>query len=191
MTRTNLTTTLFAAALIGTSAGITAVALADHHKSAKKDKQPDIVDTAKEAGQFSTLLAAADAAGLVDTLKGDGPLTVMAPTDAAFDKLPEGTVETLLKPENQEKLVAILTYHVIAGKIKAADALEAGEAKTVEGGTLEFKTKKSYGETKAMVNGVKIVKTNIMASNGVIHVIDEVLMPKSKSTASSDAASSY
>jgi uncharacterized surface protein with fasciclin (FAS1) repeats len=134
----------------------------------------DIVDTAVAAGQFNTLVAAVQAADLVDTLKSEGPFTVMAPTDEAFAKLPAGTVEDLLKPENKDQLVAILTYHVIPAKVKAADALKAGEAETVQGGTLTFT---SSGD-KAMVNGANIVKTDIKTSNGVIHVIDTVLLPE-------------
>jgi uncharacterized surface protein with fasciclin (FAS1) repeats len=148
--------------------------------AASKDKtadhaheKQDIVATAKSAGMFGTLLAAADAAGLVETLQGDGPLTVLAPTDEAFAALPDGTVETLLKPENKDQLAEILTYHVIAGKVMAADALEAGTAETVQGGEVEF-TKSGDG---AQVNGANIVKTDIKASNGVIHVIDAVLLP--------------
>ena len=140
----------------------------------KKMAKGDIVDTAMSAGMFNTLVAAVKQAELVETLKSEGPFTVMAPTDEAFAKLPAGTVETLLKPENKSKLVEILTYHVIPMDVKAADALEAGEAETVQGGTLTFSVE---GE-QAMVNGVKIIKTDISATNGTIHVIDEVLMPE-------------
>ncbi len=142
-----------------------------------KDKaaKADIVDTAISAGSFNTLVAAVQAAGLVDTLKGEGPFTVMAPTDEAFAKLPAGTVESLLLPENKDQLVAILTYHVIPAKAKAKDALKMGEAPTVQGGTLSF----AVVDGQAQVNGVNIVTTDIMTSNGVIHVIDEVLLPQS------------
>ncbi|MEM7461083.1 MAG: fasciclin domain-containing protein [Pseudomonadota bacterium] len=134
----------------------------------------DIVDTAKGAGQFNTLLAAATAAGLVDTLKGDGPLTVFAPTDDAFAALPEGTVESLLKPENKDQLVKILTYHVVPGKVMSSDLKDGMMAKTVEGG--EVKIDLADG---AMVNDAKVVTADIAADNGVIHVIDKVIMPGS------------
>lgn len=134
----------------------------------------DIVDTAKAAGSFNTLLAAATAAGLVDTLKGAGPLTVFAPTDDAFAALPAGTVEGLLKPENKDKLTAILTYHVIAGKVMSTDLSNGMMAKTVEGS--EVKINLSNG---AMVNDAKIVGADVAADNGVIHVIDKVLIPTS------------
>lgn len=134
----------------------------------------DIVDTAVAAGSFKTLVTAVQAAGLVDTLKGAGPFTVFAPTDEAFAKLPPGTVEDLLKPENKAKLAAILTYHVVAGKVMAKDAMKLHEAKTVNGEELMIKT--SMGSV--MINGAKVVKTDIVCSNGVIHVIDTVLLPK-------------
>ena len=134
----------------------------------------DIVDTAVAAGQFKTLAAALKAAGLVETLKGNGPFTVFAPTDAAFAKLPKGTVEELLKPENKAKLTAILTYHVVAGKVMAADVVKLTDAKTVQGGSI---TVKAAGG-KVMVDNATVVKTDIAASNGVIHVVDTVLMPK-------------
>ena len=133
----------------------------------------DIVDTAAGAGQFNTLVAAVKAAGLVDTLKGDGPFTVFAPTDEAFAKLPKGTVEDLLKPENKDKLVAILTYHVVPGKIMSGDiAGKTAEVKTVQGDTLDVNAKDGV-----MVDKAKVVKADIPASNGVIHVIDSVVMP--------------
>ncbi len=134
----------------------------------------DIVETAVAAGQFNTLVAAVKAAGLVETLQGEGPFTVMAPTDEAFAKLPAGTVESLLKPENKDKLVKILTFHVIPADVKAAQALEAGEADSIEGGTLTF----AVDGEQAQVNGVNIIKTDIATTNGTIHVIDEVLMPE-------------
>jgi len=134
----------------------------------------DIVDTAVAAGSFKTLVAAVQAAGLVDTLKGAGPFTVFAPTDEAFAKLPPGTVEDLLKPENKAKLVAILTYHVVAGKVMAKEAMKLHEAKTVNGEELTIKT--SMGSV--MINNAKVVKADIVCSNGVIHVIDTVLLPK-------------
>lgn len=134
----------------------------------------DIVDTAVAAGQFKTLAAALQAAGLVETLKGKGPFTVFAPTDAAFAKLPKGTVEELLKPENKAKLTAILTYHVVPGKVVAADVVKVKDAKTVQGGSIKVNTDGG----KVMVDGATVVKTDISASNGVIHVVDSVLMPK-------------
>ena len=134
----------------------------------------DIVDTAVSAGSFKTLAAALQAAGLVDTLKGKGPFTVFAPTDEAFAKLPPGTVEDLLKPENKEKLVAILTYHVVPGKVMAAQVTKLNSAKTVNGQSLTL----SVNSGSVMVDNAKVVKTDILCSNGVIHVIDSVLLPK-------------
>jgi uncharacterized surface protein with fasciclin (FAS1) repeats len=134
----------------------------------------DIVDTAVAAGSFKTLAAALQAAGLVQTLKGAGPFTVFAPTDDAFAKLPKGTVEDLLKPDNKDKLVKILTYHVVAGKVMAADVTKIKEAKTVQGGNLAIKVDGG----KVMVDNATVTKTDIAASNGVIHVIDTVVMPK-------------
>ncbi len=134
----------------------------------------DIVDTAVGAGTFKTLVAAVTAAGLVDTLKGAGPFTVFAPTDEAFAKLPAGTVEDLLKPENKDKLVAILTYHVVAGKVMAADiAGKETMAKSVQGSELKVNAMKDV-----MINEAKVVTADIAADNGVIHVIDTVLIPK-------------
>jgi uncharacterized surface protein with fasciclin (FAS1) repeats len=135
--------------------------------------QKDIVETAVNAGQFKTLAAALGAADLVATLKGNGPFTVFAPTDAAFAKLPAGTVENLLKPENKDQLVAILTYHVVPGRVMAADVVKLKEAKTVNGKMLDIETK---GEA-VMVNDAKVTATDIGASNGVIHVIDTVILP--------------
>jgi uncharacterized surface protein with fasciclin (FAS1) repeats len=136
----------------------------------------DIVDVAVSAGSFNTLVAAVKAAGLVETLKGDGPFTVFAPTDAAFAKLPAGTVEELLKPENKDKLRAILTYHVVAGKVMAADVVKLKRATTVQGQAVTIRTEKGT----VMVDGAKVVKTDIPASNGVIHVIDAVILPPRK-----------
>jgi uncharacterized surface protein with fasciclin (FAS1) repeats len=140
--------------------------------------EKDIVDTAVAAGSFKTLVAAVKAAGLVDLLKGDGPYTVLAPTDEAFAKLPKGTVEDLLKPENKEKLVAILTYHVIPSKAMAADVvkLDGKTVKTAEGSTIKVVVD---GKT-VKVNNAKVVKTDIACTNGVIHVIDTVLLPPAK-----------
>ena len=134
----------------------------------------DIVDTAVAAGQFKTLAAALKAAGLIDTLKGPGPFTVFAPTDEAFAKLPKGTVEDLLKPENKAKLTAVLTYHVVPGKVMAADVVKVKEAKTVQGGALKV----SASGGKVTVDNATVVKTDIAASNGVIHVIDTVILPR-------------
>ena len=131
----------------------------------------DIVDTAVSAGQFKTLVKAVQEAGLVDTLKSDGPFTVFAPTDEAFAKLPAGTLEALLK--DKQKLAAVLTYHVVPGKVMAAQ-VKPGQVKTVQGEALLVRT--SYGDV--MVNDAKVVKTDIVASNGVIHVIDTVVLPQ-------------
>ena len=133
----------------------------------------DIVDTAVAAGQFKTLAAALGAAGLVDTLKGAGPFTVFAPTDDAFAKLPAGTVEELLKPENKGKLTAILTYHVVDGNVMAADVVKLTEAKTLNGMMVKVKVN---GNT-VMINDATVTSADIAASNGVIHVIDSVLLP--------------
>jgi len=137
-------------------------------------QQRDIVDTAVGAGSFKTLAAALEAADLIDTLKGSGPFTVFAPTDEAFAKLPAGTVEDLLKPENKSKLQAILTYHVVAGKVMAADVVKLNSAKTVQGSNVRISTMGG----KVTVDNANVVKTDIGASNGVIHVIDAVILPK-------------
>ncbi|TNF20791.1 MAG: fasciclin domain-containing protein [Rhodobacteraceae bacterium] len=132
----------------------------------------DIVDTAAGAGSFNTLVAAVEAAGLVETLKGDGPFTVFAPTDEAFAALPAGTVEDLLKPENKDQLTAILTYHVVPGKVMSTDLGNNMMATTVEGGDVTIMT-----EGGVTVNGANVVQADIEASNGVIHVIDAVILP--------------
>ena len=132
----------------------------------------DIVAVASGAGIFNTLVAAVKAAGLVETLQSPGPFTVFAPTDEAFSKLPKGTVENLLKPENKDKLVAILTYHVLAGKVMAA-AVKTMKAKTVNGNELDLKVAGGV----VTVNNAKVIKTDVAASNGVIHVIDTVVLP--------------
>jgi uncharacterized surface protein with fasciclin (FAS1) repeats len=137
-----------------------------------KTKSQDIVAVASGAGSFNTLVAAVKAAGLVETLQGTGPFTVFAPTDEAFAKLPKGTVEDLLKPENKAKLVAILTYHVVAGKVMAAD-VKTMKAKTVNGQSLDVKV----SDSGVTVDNAKVVKTDVAASNGVIHVIDTVVLP--------------
>ena len=135
----------------------------------------DIVDTAASAGSFKTLVAAVKAAGLVDTLKGKGPFTVFAPTDEAFAKLPKGTVETLLKPENKDKLVAILKYHVVPGNVMAKDVVKLKSAKTAQGSEVKIKV----ADNKVNINNAKVVKADVRSKNGVIHVIDTVLIPSS------------
>lgn len=142
---------------------------------AQAPAKADIVDTAVAAGQFKTLAAALNAAGLVNTLKGPGPFTVFAPTDAAFAKLPAGTVDNLLKPENKAQLVAVLTYHVVPGKVaSSALAGKVTDAKTVEGRTVKIDA--THGGVT--VNGAKVVMADVSATNGVIHVVDTVLIPK-------------
>jgi uncharacterized surface protein with fasciclin (FAS1) repeats len=142
--------------------------------SASASKAADIVDTAVGAGSFTTLVAAVKAADLVGTLKSPGPFTVFAPTDAAFKKLPKGTLASLLKPENKDKLVKILTYHVVPGKVMAADvAGKTTAVATVEGGKVHVN-----GKHGVLVNNARVVKADIVADNGVIHVIDKVLLPK-------------
>jgi len=138
------------------------------------DSKKDIVDTAVAAGDFKTLAAALKAAGLVDTLKGSGPFTVFAPTDEAFAKLPAGTVENLLKPENKQKLISILTYHVVAGKVMAKDVVKLHEAKTLNGQDVKIMVEGG----KVMVDNANVIKTDIQCTNGVIHVIDTVLLPQ-------------
>src|SRR5689334_15535809 len=138
---------------------------------ASAGSKKDIVDTAVAAGSFNTLAKALTAAGLVDTLKGPGPFTVFAPTDAAFAKLPAGTFDDLLKPENKEKLVAILTYHVVPGKVDAKQVAKMSDAKTVNGKELKIMSQGG----KVMVDNADVVKTDIECSNGMIHVIDAVL----------------
>jgi uncharacterized surface protein with fasciclin (FAS1) repeats len=150
------------------------VALAgDNYAGNSKSAPKDIVDTAVSAGKFNTLAAALKAAGLVETLKGPGPFTVFAPTDEAFAKLPAGTVENLLKPENKETLTAVLTYHVVPGKALAKDVAGMSSAKTVNGKALSLKADGGA----VMVDNATVVKADVEASNGVIHVIDTVLMP--------------
>ena len=163
MTKTyrNLTLALIAILTIA----VAAPSIAGHH-----EEKADIVDTAVAAGSFETLVAAVQAAGLVDTLKSDGPFTVFAPNDEAFAKLPEGTVEALL--QDKEKLTQILTYHVVPGKLMAADVVSADSLETAQGGSLSIDT--SDG---ARIGNANIVATDIATSNGVIHVIDTVLLP--------------
>ena len=157
---------------------LSAPAIAGGYKKASKD----IVDTAVSAGSFNTLVTAVQAAGLVDTLKGDGPFTVFAPTDEAFAKLPEGTVESLLKPENKDQLVAILTYHVVPGKIMAADI--AGKSTSVQ--TVEGQSIMVDARTSVRVDNATVIKADVLASNGVIHVIDTVILPKQQTSRAMD-----
>lgn len=151
-------------------------ASADDHKEGKEAKK-DIVDTAVSAGSFKTLAAALGAADLVETLKGKGPFTVFAPTDEAFAKLPEGTVETLLKPENKDKLAAILTYHVVSGKVMAKTAVTLDKATALNKKDINLAVK---GESLMLNGSAKVIKADIECSNGVIHVIDAVILPPSK-----------
>ena len=148
------------------------IATAGAFGTAQAETKQDIVGVASSAGSFNTLVAAVKAAGLVDTLKGPGPFTVFAPTDEAFAKLPKGTLESLLKPENKQKLVDILTYHVIAGKVMASD-VKTMKAKTVNGQELSLKV----SDKGVTVDEARVVKTDVAASNGVIHVIDTVVLP--------------
>ncbi len=138
------------------------------------EAEKDLVETAMENGNFSTLLAAAGAADLVETLKGEGPYTLLAPTDAAFAKLPAGAVADLLKPENKEKLKSVLLYHVVDGKALAKDVSGMTEVETLEGSMVEITAKSG----KVMLNDATVQTADVMASNGVIHVIDTVLMPE-------------
>lgn len=173
-------------AALGLGLFLTGTSFGDHHaekKMAEKKgmaekkemmdkKAGTIVEVAVGNEDFSTLVAAVKAAGLVDVLSGEGPFTVFAPTNEAFAKLPEGTVETLLKPENKEKLVSILTYHVVAGKVMAAD-VKTMDVATVEGSEASIKV----ADGKVMIDAATVVATDVEASNGVIHVIDSVILP--------------
>lgn len=150
---------------LATTAAFATPLLADGHSK-------DIVDTAAEAGSFTTLLAAAEAAGLVETLKGEGPFTVFAPTDEAFAALPAGTVETLLLPENKDQLAAILTYHVVPGKVMSTDLTDGMTATTVQGGDLTVDLSDGV-----KINAANVTSADIEASNGVIHVVDAVIVP--------------
>ncbi|QDG39754.1 fasciclin domain-containing protein [Alteromonas mediterranea] len=149
---------------------VSTAAFAGHHKEAG---HKDIVETAASNEMFSTLVTAVKSADLVNTLKGDGPFTVFAPTDDAFAALPEGTLEMLLKPENKQTLVSILTYHVVSGKVTAKDVSTLSEASTVEGSKVMISTDMN----KVMINDANVIKADVMSSNGVIHVIDTVLLP--------------
>ena len=153
---------------------IAAPAFAGHHTKSHHSKSgPDIVDTAVQAGTFKTLAAALGAADLVGALKGDGPFTVFAPTDEAFAKLPKATLESLLRPENKSQLAAILKYHVVSGNISSKQAVAAGSANTLEGSKVRF----NIEDGRLRVSGANIVANDVRASNGVIHVIDKVLVP--------------
>ena len=154
--------------------GLLALTLAFSTSAVRAEEKKDIVDTAVAAGSFKTLAVALKAADLIDTLKGAGPFTVLAPNDDAFAKLPAGTVENLLKPENKAKLVKILTYHVIPAKAMAADVVKMTSAKTVQGSEVKI----AVTDGKVSVDSATVIKTDIECSNGVIHVIDTVLMPK-------------
>ena len=149
------------------------VAHAGHHEGGHSSMGPSIVELAAGNDDLSTLVAAVKAAGLVGVLSGDGPYTVFAPTNAAFAKLPEGTVESLLKPENKDQLTAILTYHVVSGKVKAADVVKLDSAKTVEGSSVTI----TATDAGVKVDAANVIMTDIAASNGVVHVIDSVLLP--------------
>lgn len=163
----SLTAAIF---VTGTVLGL---AVAYEYKAAAA-REKDIVDTAVAAGSFQTLVTAVKAADLVDTLKGDGPFTVFAPTDEAFAKLPAGTLEKLLKPENKAQLQGILTYHVVPGKVTAADVVNLQSAKTVNGQALTIRTNSGT----VTVDQATVIQTDIAASNGIIHVIDAVVLPK-------------
>lgn len=160
------------AVLFAAAALMAPQAFADHCSS-KCGKTKDIVDTAVSAGSFKTLVTAVGAADLVETLKGKGPFTVFAPTDSAFAKLPEGTVAELVKPENKDKLTAILTYHVVPGKVLAKDVVKLSSADTVQGSSVDIKVEGG----KVYVDNAQVVKTDILCGNGVIHVIDSVILP--------------
>lgn len=183
MTPKTTFTAIIAAALAATTGVVAAPALADHHKEMKAEA--NIVETAMGTGMHNTLVAAVKAAGLVDTLASPGPFTVFAPTDAAFAKLPAGTVETLVKPENKATLTSILTYHAVAGKVTAGDLIKlindnGGTAtiSTVAGGTLSAAIEDgNVVITDAKGGKTTVVKADVMTSNGVIHVTDGVFLP--------------
>ena len=161
-----------AIAVVVISAFTATVAVADGHKSGSQ--QGDIVDVAVSAGQFTTLAAALEAADLISTLKSEGPFTVFAPTDAAFAALPDGTVENLLQTENREQLTAILTYHVVPGEVLASDVIKLSEAATVNGKSVSIRVV----DGNVMINEATVVAADVDARNGVIHVIDKVIIPQ-------------
>ena len=156
-----------------TAAVTAALLLATTAFAGSYGKKSDIVDTAVANGNFTTLAAALEAGDLIDTLKSDGPFTVFAPTDEAFAKLPDGTVEMLLMPENKDKLVAILTYHVVAGKVSAADVVTLDSATTANGSDVNINVR----DDSVFINDSRVVMTDIRASNGIIHVVDTVILP--------------
>ena len=161
--------------LLAAAAGLMSISTGFAQVSQEKAAK-DIVDTAVAAGDFKTLATALKAADLIETLKGKGPFTVFAPTDDAFAKLPEGTLEDLLKPENKDKLVGILKYHVVPGAVMAKDVVNLKKAKTAQGQNLRIKV----ADGKVQVNRANVVKTDVKSSNGVIHVIDKVILPPKK-----------
>lgn len=169
-----LTLAAFAAALTLTPSLVAGESSSKDSSASTWTSGKDIVAIASGAENFKTLVAAVKAAGLVETLQGKGPFTVFAPTDAAFAKLPAGTVEDLLKPENKDKLVAVLTYHVVPGKVLASD-VKTMEAKTANGQSVQLKV----SDAGVTVDNAKVIKTDLIAANGVIHVIDSVILPKS------------
>ncbi len=170
-TKTIMLPLLASFALLGCAKDAQTASTASQAQSAK----PDIVAVAAGAGQFSTLVAAVQAADLVETLQSPGPFTVFAPTDQAFAKLPAGTLESLLRPENKAQLTAILKYHVVAGEVVAADVVKLSSADTVEGQPVTI----SADAAGVRINDANVIATDVMASNGVIHVIDSVLIPSS------------
>jgi uncharacterized surface protein with fasciclin (FAS1) repeats len=171
MRKHRISTLVALAAIIGFAAPASA-----QYMSSSRGYEKDIVETAVSAGSFQTLVAAVQAAGLVETLKGEGPFTVFAPTDEAFAKLPAGTVEELLRPENRDQLVAILTYHVVPGKLMAEEVVQLESAESAQGQSVRFSVK----DGGAYIDDARIITTDIEASNGVIHVIDSVILPQSE-----------
>jgi uncharacterized surface protein with fasciclin (FAS1) repeats len=163
---------------------VTGLALAAPVAVHAEEQSKDIVSVATDAGSFKTLAAAIEAAGLAETLKGEGPFTVFAPTDEAFAALPEGVVEALLKPENKEQLAALLTYHVVPGEVKSAD-IQPGDVATVQGSSVTITVEN--GAVK--VNNASVVSPDVQASNGVIHVVDQVILPNSSATGGASAPS--
>lgn len=155
-------------------AGMATSVNADDTATMKPTTEQTIVEVAAGNKSFSTLVAAVKAGGLVETLSGDGPFTVFAPTDEAFAALPDGTVEMLVQPENKDKLVKILTYHVVAGEVMASDVVKLSEAKTVQGSMVDIEVNNGT----VMIDKAKVIKADIDCENGVIHVIDKVLMPE-------------
>ena len=158
---------------VATTLGLVFAAVAFATPLSAQEAKKDIVDTAVAAGSFETLVAAVGAAGLVDVLKSEGPFTVFAPTDEAFAALPEGTVASLLKPENRDKLVAILTYHVVPGKVLSSDVVKLESAETVQGQSVSI----AVNDGNVMIDNANVVAVDIETSNGVIHVIDSVILP--------------